>query len=310
MIPAFDQVVPRDGYAWWYLDAISADQRYGLTLIAFVGSVFSPYYAWARARGRGDPMAHCAINVALYGPKGRWSMTERSARAVTREATMFTVGPSALRWDGNALRIDLHEWAFPLLRPLRGHIRVWPEIVHNQPLQLDERGLHQWTATWPAARVELALQRPDLNWSGEAYFDHNSGSEPLEQGFQHWTWSRAMTRRGPLVLYDTTQRSGLSKAHAIRFDRSGEREHLPSPTPVQLPHTFWRIKRSTRSENGQSQVISTWEDTPFYARSLISTHLVDEPVTAVHESLSLDRFSKPLVQLMLPFRMPRRSGWN
>ena len=36
----------RDGYVWWYVDALSDDGRHGLTLIAFIGSVFSPYYAW------------------------------------------------------------------------------------------------------------------------------------------------------------------------------------------------------------------------------------------------------------------------
>ena len=38
------------GYAWWYVDALSDDGQHGLTIIAFIGSVFSPYYAWARAR--------------------------------------------------------------------------------------------------------------------------------------------------------------------------------------------------------------------------------------------------------------------
>ena len=36
----------------------------GLTIIAFVGSVFSPYYHWS---GRAEPENHVAINVALYG---------------------------------------------------------------------------------------------------------------------------------------------------------------------------------------------------------------------------------------------------
>jgi carotenoid 1,2-hydratase len=47
-------------------------------VIAFVGSVFSPYYHWA---GRRDPEDHVCINVALYRPGGnRWSMTERGRR--------------------------------------------------------------------------------------------------------------------------------------------------------------------------------------------------------------------------------------
>ena len=51
----FDQPVPHNGYAWWYVDGLSDDGRYGLTVIAFIGSVFSPYYARARRRGDGRP---------------------------------------------------------------------------------------------------------------------------------------------------------------------------------------------------------------------------------------------------------------
>ncbi len=73
-------MVPHGGYAWWYLDALSDDGAHGLTIIAFIGSVFSPYYAWARRHGPADPANHCALNVALYGPRGkRWCMTERGA---------------------------------------------------------------------------------------------------------------------------------------------------------------------------------------------------------------------------------------
>ena len=48
--PDFNVAVPPSGYRWWYLDGLSADGQRGLTVIAFVGSVFSPYYAAARRR--------------------------------------------------------------------------------------------------------------------------------------------------------------------------------------------------------------------------------------------------------------------
>ena len=64
----FQQAVPPRGYAWWYLDAFSSDGRYGLTVIAFIGSVFSPYYFRARRRNPATAAEdHCALNVALYG---------------------------------------------------------------------------------------------------------------------------------------------------------------------------------------------------------------------------------------------------
>ena len=93
----FQRPVVPGGYAWWYLDALSDDGRHGLTLIAFVGSVFSPYYAWARRRGPVDPSNHCAINVALYGVAGkRWAMTERDRPALQRSTERLAVGRSIL----------------------------------------------------------------------------------------------------------------------------------------------------------------------------------------------------------------------
>ena len=81
---------------------LSDDGRAGLTIIAFIGSVFSPYYAFARRRGAADPEQFCALNVALYGPGGRWAMTERSKRHVTRQPDRFAVGPSALTGTARA----------------------------------------------------------------------------------------------------------------------------------------------------------------------------------------------------------------
>jgi carotenoid 1,2-hydratase len=60
---------------------MSDDGRHGLTIIALIGSVFSPYYAWARRRGPTDPEHFCALNVALYGVDKGWAMTERGDRA-------------------------------------------------------------------------------------------------------------------------------------------------------------------------------------------------------------------------------------
>ncbi len=309
MIPAFDQHVPSDGYAWWYLDAVSDDGRFGLTVIAFIGSVFSPYYAWARARGRGDPMAHCAINVALYGPGGRWSMTERGRDAVERERNALMIGPSGLHWNGESLNIELREWAVPVPRRVRGRIRIHPTVFNSEGVDLDADGRHRWTPVWPAARVEVSLEHPRAQWSGAGYLDHNAGTRPLEQCFDNWYWSRAATRNGPVVLYDTQHHSGERSSLALHFDRSGKLTELPAPASVNLPRTRWGMERPTRADDGCAKLEATWEDTPFYARSLVSSRLLGEHVTAVHESLSLARFSRLWVQLMLPFRMPRRRSF-
>jgi carotenoid 1,2-hydratase len=75
---------------------------------------------------------------------------------------------------------------------------------------------------------------------------------------------------------------------------------------VELDTTGWRVGRRTRADAGAAaRVIATFEDGPFYARSLLETRLYGETAQAIHESLSLDRFRAPWVQCLLPFRMPR-----
>ena len=88
-----------------------------------------------------------------------------------------------------------------------------------------------------------------------------------------------------------------------RFARSSARP------ACRLPGTGWRIRRRARSDTGtEIRRLQTLTDAPFYARSLLETRWMGEPVTAFHESLSLDRFDTAWVQAMLPFRMPRRRG--
>jgi carotenoid 1,2-hydratase len=286
---------------------MSDDGAHGITLIAFIGSVFSPYYAWSRRFGGGTPLQHCALNVALYGKHGRWAMTERGARAVQREADWLAIGPSRLDWDGRGLTVHINEVAVPLPRRIRGTLRLYPEALENRVCALDGAGRHLWRPIAPCARAEVALQSPGLSWSGPAYFDTNCGERPLEEDFIHWDWSRAPVPGGTALLYNVTRRDGSADlALAMRYADSGGVEDFSPPAAHGLPSTRWRMSRRISSDSGAPRVIRTLEDAPFYARSIIATQLLGANVTAMHESLSLDRFRRLWVQVMLPFRMPRQ----
>jgi carotenoid 1,2-hydratase len=303
----FDGPVPHGGYEWWYVDALSDDGAHGLTVIAFVGSVFSPYYAWARRRGAADPVNHCALNVALYGRRAqRWAMTERGADQVRRESTRLVIGPSHMHWDGEALEIHIDERCAPVPRRLQGRIRLHPRAWPAKSFALDPADLHRWTPYAPCARVELSFTEPDLRWSGAAYFDSNRGEEPLEDGFTDWTWSRASTSDDTIVLYDVGERGGSRSALALKFTASGDLQPLAPPPLQRLPVTGWGVPRHTRADAGfGARVLKTLENAPFYSRSLLETRLGGVSVPAVHESLCLDRFRSRWVQCLLPFRMPR-----
>lgn len=298
------------GYAWWYLDALSDDGREALTVIAFVGSVFSPYYAAARRRGGADPQDHCALNVAVYGRHDkRWCMTERGRGGIRRTPDRFVVGPSAVAWQAGTLSLQIDEIAVPWPRRIRGEVRLHAGALFDHPVALDAAGYHHWTALAPCARVEVDLDVPRRRWSGHGYFDMNAGDEPLEDGFASWHWSRARLADGATaVLYEVRRRAGDLEGFGLRFLPGGAVDAFTPPAPVALPGTGWGIVRGTRADDPRrTHVRRTLEDTPFYARSVLSSRLLGEDVIAVHESLSLDRFRTRWVQALLPFRMPRRS---
>lgn len=253
--------------------------------------------------------------MALYGPRRkRWTLTERGRGALERTRDALVVGPSGLAWDGDALTLHIDEVSVPLPARVRGRVVVHPAGLADRTFALDAAARHRWRPLAPCARVEVAFEQPALRWSGVGYLDANDGDEPLEAAFTRWDWSRAAHGGETLVLYDVLRRAldgrpGEDFSLALRFDRGGRVTPFEPPPRRRLPGTLWGIARGTRADAGAPvAVVRTLEDTPFYARSLVAATVRRVGTTAVHESLSLDRFRAPWVQWLLPFRMPRRAG--
>ena len=281
-----------------------------MSIIAFVGSVFSPYYAWARARNGGvaDPENHCAINVALYGAAGRrWTMTERGRASIQRSRHTFTVGPSQVRWQGESLVFDIDEVNVPIPWRVRGRVTVTPQGLSRFVTGLDANARHRWGPIGPCSRVYVELQQPSARWEGHAYLDSNEGDEPVDRAFNTWDWSRSVMANGDTaVIYDVRPRGGSDRVIAQRFARDGTPTALEVPPRHPVGRSAWAIPRSMRSDAAVTpSVQSTIEDTPFYVRSLLRSSLAGEIVTSVHETLDAQRVASLPVRLMLPWRMPR-----
>ncbi len=277
-------------------------------MIVFVGSVFSPYYRLGLRYGESDPENHCAVNVVLFGAGGkRWTMTERGSGALSRTDDAIHIGPSRAFYEGDKLVIEADERSAPFFGRVRGRIEVTPDRVHETVYPLDAAGRHRWRPVSPSSRIKVEFDSPRQSWTGNAYWDMNEGDRPVDADFRSWQWSRAILDDGPVVFYDVVDRGGCAWPLALRFDPSGAVHDIAPPPMQQGPRTGWRMERPFRSEvDPQAGIVETVEDTPFYARSLVRQKLFGRHVTAVHESLSVTRFAKPIVQAMLPFRMPRR----
>lgn len=277
-------------------------------VIAFVGSVFSPYYARALRNGSAQAEDHCAINVALYGKGGHhWAMTERAGADLARDENRFTLGPSSLTWDGQTLLIRIEERTAPHRLKLNGTVRLTPKLLPEQVFELDAAGRHTWRPIAASARVEVDIDQPGQRWSGHAYMDSNAGARPLKDDFITWHWARSETADGPVILYDLDRRDGSALHLALGLGGDGMLETITAPPVARLPTTPWRMRRSTRCEHDhRPSVLATLEDTPFYARSVVSSCLRGQTVTLMHESVNLDRLQVPWVEALIPFRMPRR----
>ncbi|MFH1807288.1 MAG: carotenoid 1,2-hydratase [Pseudomonadota bacterium] len=292
---------------------MSDDGRQGITVIAFVGSVFSPGYANARRRQPDvDPLDYCALNVVVYErDRKSWALTEWPRHAIHRDADHFALGPNRLSWNQGALELIFDERQSPFGQPLRGRLRLTPEHLYGHPVYLDQAREHRWWPVCPHARIEVWLDQPGLHFVGAGYHDSNEGDVPLEQSFRYWTWSRATLPKGTAVLYDVDPVAGPPTRRGWLFDHDGRVRDIAAPRAQSLPPGLWGVPRHTRVDEGASaRVEQTFEDSPFYMRSLLRTRLLGEDALAVHEALSLERFDQTWVQLLLPFRMRRRRRWN
>ncbi|MEL6373337.1 MAG: carotenoid 1,2-hydratase [Pseudomonadota bacterium] len=281
--------------------------------------MFSPYYA---LKGRRDPEDHCALNVAIYRPReagnrrgNRWAMTERGRDSLYRTRHTLQIGPSALEWHDDGVTIRFDERSFPLPGRIRGTVRLRPQNLSLHAFALDGPRCHQWWPLAPLARVEVSLDEPGLTWRGTGYMDENFGSEPLEEGFENWNWSRATLGDNGAILYDITRRGGHRAALALNIDRHGDVGAVELPPTVTLPRTtIWRVARHMQSDDADARILRTLEDTPFYSRSLASTRLMGVRAHAMHESLALGRLRSATIKSLLPWRMPRftrvpKGGW-
>ena len=278
-----------------------------MSLIGFIGSVFSPWFAWS---GRSRPANNCCLNVVTYGPGGRWAMTDRGEAALDRSAARIGIGPSSMSWDGTAVTIEVDERTWPHMTRMRGQVRLIPSAITEVELPLTPDGAHIWRPLAPTARIEVRLGRHG-EWDGHGYLDSNFGTRPLEADFSYWTWGRFPTGDGSVCFYDPVRRDGTRMDFAAMFGADGSAEAIEPPAEVPLRRSLWGVRRRTRGDAGtRARQTRAMLDTPFYTRSAVMTTLGGRELEGVHEAIDLRRFASPILKPMIALKVPRRAGWR
>ena len=310
--PNFNLDVPPNGYAWWYIDGVEPSSGQAISIIAFIGSVFSPWYKWS---GRKQPQNNVCLNVATYGKKSRFTMTDRGRSALSQEPHKLTIGPSSLLWDPSKkeLIIQVNEVSsLPLISRLKGTITLKPSGITNVELPLTKEGTHIWRPFAPTAEIEVNLNKPEWQWKGHGYFDANFGTRALEQDFDYWTWGRFPVGKGTSCFYDLELRNKEKYQFEYHFESDGKAKSIDcAPKNSKFSSSLWGIKRQTRCDNqSKPRQEKSLLDAPFYSRATVSTSIKGKKTIGVFEALDLRRFRNPLLMFMLAVRVPRRKLWK
>ncbi len=239
-------------------------------------------------------------------------MTDRGRDALRQSPDEFTVGPSAMSWQGDQLVIDIDEiGAPPMISRVRGRIILTPSAVTGVEVPLTPDGAHIWRPFAPTASITVDLDAPGWQWEGHGYFDANFGTRALEQDFTYWTWGRFPHQDGSTCFYDATRMDGSELALGVHFDAAGKAQVAKLPPKTRFRRSLWAVHRETRADAGYApHQVQNMLDAPFYSRSAVRTKLDGEVCDGVHEALDLSRFRSPLIKPMLACRVPRRAGWR
>ncbi len=282
----------------------------GITVIGFVGSVFSPYYFSAKnSIPNTDPMEHCAFNVAIYGTGKRiWAFTEYTSKHVSRNPNELVLGNNIINADKDGeILINVDEKSPIIGSKIKGTVRLSFSRLNTEKFCLDRNENHTWHPIAPRGEVVIDFPSLSVNFKGSGYHDMNYGNSPLEKDFVNWDWSRHTVKDKTIIFYDGVRTAQDNFSIAVGFDDKGKIEPIkPLPEIKKLPNTcLWRCPRSVRSDD-EPRSIMTLENSPFYSRSLVRTKLLGSVAHGIHESLRLDIFKKNVVQHMLPFKLRRQ----
>ncbi|ODM41928.1 carotenoid 1,2-hydratase [Cereibacter johrii] len=287
---------------------MSDDGTRALSVIGFIGSVFSPWYRWS---GRKEPQNHCCLNVATYGPGGRFTMTDRGRAALRQSPDTLTVGPSRMHWTGTQLIVEVNEVSSPpLVSPVKGRIVLTPTGITEVEVTLKDDGSHIWRPFAPTARIEVDLTQGH-RWHGHGYFDANFGTAALEADFRFWTWGRYPVADGAACFYDAPRRDGSRLELGLHVAADGRARLIQPPPQARFSRSGWLVERHTPADPGtRPRQVMSMLDAPFYSRAMVETTVFGQKTVGVHEALDLRRFRSPLLMPMLAVRVPRRPGWR
>lgn len=277
-------------YRWYYFDVTAGD--FTAVFIFMIGSLFSPRYVRSARRGA-QPLAHAAINFALYekGQPRQWVLSEYPLLSLEDGARTLRIGGSRLRWnDDGTMSASVAERTPWLGKPVRAELHFTPEVRGTDAYQLVNGLSHYWQPFAPRGSAKVSLSYRDLTLEGRGYHDGNHGEVPLGTDLRGWDWERTHHRDFTRITYrpwqdETTPLVVSASAGALIATRA----HLP---PAMTVTTGWGLPVPAR------EPMALLESSPFYAR----LEHREEHAETMGEVADFQRFRTPPFTWMASFR--------
>ena len=285
-------------YRWFYADVTAGE--YSAVCIFMVGSLFSPRYSAGVRRGA-LPLAHCAVNFALYhrGVRRRWVLSEYPQASVRHDGRALHIGASRLEYgrDG-VVRMEVEERCAPFGGTVRARLTLEPQVPAAEEVQLVPSVPHFWRALAPRAQARLEVFSEGVVSEGLGYHDSNHGAELLGARLPGWHWARTHGAEETVVEYHLPGEVPSLRVTAGRAGTRSERTPLSGTRPTNL--TGWGLRVPSRlgphpTGSGTPRLL---ESSPFYARVEARHGELD----VMGEVADFRRFHSPFIRWMAHFR--------
>lgn len=272
-------------YEWWYVDALSADGKWGVVVILFRGMPMSPTYL----HNPSHMHAGCAVSVYHNGARLAFSFTEQPLASASYASDEVRV-----QMEGASIVVDE-----------KGHLMASVEMPcdadgrrvavtltgqstrSTDPVPTDLSERHAWVLARPRMQAKASIKLMegsavvvDHMFETIGYHDHNLGVRAMHHDFTDWYWGRVHCPDRTIVFL-STPRSTDTTHEVYEIDDAG----VPTPwhdVEITYGKTFITTMgllcsrhitlRGISPITGPHEVICTnsvaCEDSPFYQRYL------------------------------------------
>ncbi len=207
---------PPGAYEWWYFDALTHDNEWGIVIIFYQGNPFSPEYIRQIKSQNSTPDEFPAISISLYH-KSRteyYSFIEYSSEDFKwdRKTNTIEVGLCSFQQKTEENKLS---YLVKLDQNLDSGHTIKADLtfrsIINSSIFQDEKSNpkddHFWNLVQPVAKVEGDIKitgkskNESVQFKGMGYHDHNIGNEPMRESFEDWYWGRFHFQEYTLVYY-------------------------------------------------------------------------------------------------------------